>query len=87
VPAFHEIAVPHKDIYEGKFTLETYAAKLWDVYNNEGLDEYKDPKTFFKRTYETKNLEKIIRDPANNLNAKEDIHYLIDSSEIKEKAE
>jgi len=30
---------------------------------------------------------KIIRDPANNLNAKEDIHYLIDSSEIKEKAE
>jgi len=75
LPSFHEIAVPHKDIYEGNFTLETYAAKLWDVYNNEGPDEYRDPKTFFKRTYETKNLEKIIKSVKNRLDGKGGDHF------------
>ncbi len=57
---FPEIAVPHTDIYEGKLTLETYAANLWDVFNDEGPSEYRDPKTFFQRTYPTKNLTKIL---------------------------
>jgi len=75
MPSFHEIAVPHKDIYEGKFTLETYAAKLWDVYNDDGPDEYKDPKTFFKRTYETKNIEKIIKSVKDRLDGKGGDHF------------
>ena len=75
MPAFHEIAVPHKDIYEGNFTLETYAAKLWDVFNNEGPDEYKDSKTFYKRTFETKNLEKIIKTVKNRLDGKGGDHF------------
>ena len=58
--SFTEIAIPHKDIFDGKFTLETYAAKLWDVYNDEGPQEYRDSKIFFQRTFETKNLQKVI---------------------------
>ena len=48
---FHQVAVPHKDILEGKFTMDVYAAKLWDVLKNRGPDEYRDADTFFKRTW------------------------------------
>lgn len=58
--SFHQIAIPHKDIYNGKLTLETYAAKLWDVFNDEGPSEYRDPTTFFQRTYSTKNLQQVL---------------------------
>ena len=58
--SFHQVSVPHKDIYEDRLTLETYAAKLSDVFNNEGPEEYRDSRTFFQRTYPTKNLEKIL---------------------------
>ena len=58
--SFHQVAVPHKDIHDGKLTLETYAAKLWDVFNNEGPNEYRDPTTFFQRTYSTKNLQHVL---------------------------
>ena len=59
---FHQVAVPHKDILEGKFTMDVYAAKLWDVLKNRGPDEYRDADTFFKRTYQTKNFLRILDD-------------------------
>lgn len=68
--AFHEIAIPHKDIQEGKFTEEVYAAKLWDVYKNTGPDEYKDPIEFFKKTYITSNFQRIIDDVKERLDGK-----------------
>ena len=58
--AFHEIAIPHKDILSQNYTAEVYAAKLWDVYKKRGSDEYKDSKTFFEKTYLTGNLKKIL---------------------------
>ena len=58
--AFHEIAIPHKDILSQNYTAEVYAAKLWDVYKKRGSDEYKDSKTFFEKTYLTDNLKKIL---------------------------
>ena len=73
--SFHEIVAPHKDIYEGKFTLETYAAKLWDVFNNEGPEEYKDSKIFFQRTYPTKNLEKILESVKSRLDGGDVDHF------------
>jgi len=48
--AFHEIAIPHKDILSQSYTAEVYAAKIWDVYKKRGSDEYKDSKTFFDKT-------------------------------------
>ena len=61
---FHHCAKPHKDILEGKFSLELYAAKLDDVYRQAKNcpEEYLDPKTFFDRTFRTKSFEKILDD-------------------------
>lgn len=58
--AFHEIAVPHRDIISGNFSSEVYAASLWDVYKQRGPDVYSDAKTFFDKTYITDNLGKIL---------------------------
>ncbi len=45
---FHTIAVPHKDILEGKLTMDVFAADLWEVYRSREPDEYKDAETFFR---------------------------------------
>ncbi len=58
--AFHTIAVPHKDILEGRLSLDTFAADLWEVYQNRGIDEYRDADTFFKKTYLTQGLQNLI---------------------------
>jgi len=73
--SFHQIAVPHRDIHEGKFTLETYAAKLWDVFNDEGPDEYRDSATFFQRTYPTKNLRQVIDSVKSRLSGENVDHF------------
>lgn len=58
--AFHTIAIPHKDILEGRLTMDVFAADLYEVSEKRGADEYKDPETFFKRTYLTQGLENIL---------------------------
>jgi len=55
--AFHTIAVPHKDILEGRLTMDVFAADLWEVYQNRGTEEYRDAETFFKKTYVTHGLQ------------------------------
>lgn len=75
MPPFYRIAVPHKDILAGKMTLETYAAKLLDVYNGTGPTDYVDPKAFFERTYETKNLSSIVTTVKKRLDGKDVDHF------------
>ena len=58
--AFHTIAVPHKDILEGRLTMDIFAADLWEVSQNRGPDEYKDAETFFRKTYLTQGLENLL---------------------------
>jgi len=58
--AFHLIAVPHKDVLEGKFTMDVYAADLWDVHNGTAPLEYRDSKMFFKRTHLTSGLKEVM---------------------------
>lgn len=57
---FHTIAIPHKDILEGKTEIQIYAADLWNVFKNKGARDYNDSKTFFDRTYQTAALKEII---------------------------
>ena len=45
---FHTIAIPHRDILEGKLTLEVFAADLWEVFKDRAPDEYKDAAQFFE---------------------------------------
>ncbi len=73
--SFHQIAVPHKDIYDGNLTLETYAAKLWDVFNDEGPSEYRDSTTFFQRTYSTKNMQQVLNSVKSRLEGGDVDHF------------
>ena len=74
--AFHQIAVPHKDILSENFSGEVYAAKLWDVHNEKGEYEYADSKTFFEKTYLTSNLEKILCSVMDRLDGQRGGHLL-----------
>ena len=52
---FHLCATPHQDIIDGKMKLEDYAANLTNVYRKKNSsEEYLDPKTFFKRTRQSR---------------------------------
>ena len=57
--AFHTIAIPHDDILQGRLTMGTFAADLWQVYRGEGIEEYRDPTLFFKQTYLTNGLRNL----------------------------
>ena len=57
-----QIAMPHKDIREGKFDESIFAADLGEVYAGRGAIDYKDPITFFKKTYLTKGLSSMLSD-------------------------
>lgn len=67
---FHRIAVPHDDITKDDFGEEFFAAKLWEVVENKGPEEYRDAKTFFQRTYKTENFKKILDDVKKKLDGK-----------------
>jgi hypothetical protein len=73
--AFHEIAVPHKDILSENFSSEVYAAKLWDVHKKIGSVEHNDSKIFFEKTYLTGNLKKILDGVKDRLDGKSGGHF------------
>jgi len=58
--AFHTIAIPHRDILEGRLTMDVFAADLWEVTQQRGADEYRDVETFFKKTYLTEGLKNLL---------------------------
>lgn len=68
--AFHTIAVPHKDILQGKLTLDIFAADLHEVSLKRGPDEYKDPEIFFQKTYLTEGLKNLIGIVEKRINGK-----------------
>jgi len=53
------VAVPHRDIREGRLDEAVFAAKLGDVVRGRGPLEYRDPETFFRKTYLTPGLERL----------------------------
>jgi len=57
---FLTIAIPHKDVTEGRLTMEIFAADLWQVYKGTAPDEYKDPTIFFRKTYMTDGLRNLL---------------------------
>ena len=57
---FHTIAVPHEDIINGKLTMDVFAADLWEVSMDAGLDEYRDADIFFRKTFVTEGLDNIL---------------------------
>ena len=73
--AFHQVAVPHRDILSKNFSSEVYAAKLWDVHKKRGSDEYADSTMFFEKTYLTNNLSRILDSVKERLDGKSGGHF------------
>jgi len=57
---WREVVTPHKDVASGRYQQAEFAADLWQVYLGEGTDEYKKPVEFFRRTYLTESLKRLL---------------------------
>ncbi|MBK8229368.1 MAG: DUF499 domain-containing protein [Candidatus Eisenbacteria bacterium] len=57
---WREIVTPHADVASGRYQQAEFAADLWQVHLGEGTDEYRNPKEFFRRTYLTESLKRLL---------------------------
>lgn len=57
---WREVVVPHRDVASGRYQEAEFAADLWQVHLGEGSTEYKDPVEFFRRTYLTESLRRLL---------------------------
>jgi hypothetical protein len=58
--AWREVVTPHKDVASGRYQQAEFAADLWQVSLGEGSDEYRKPAEFFRRTYLTESLKRLL---------------------------
>jgi len=65
---WREIVTPHPDVASGRYQQAEFAADLWQVYLNEGSDEYRLPTEFFRRTYLTDGLKQLLTNALWRLN-------------------
>jgi len=64
---WREVVTPHKDVASGRYQQAEFAADLWQVHLGEGTDEYRHPVEFFRRTYLTESLKRLLVNAANRL--------------------
>jgi predicted AAA+ superfamily ATPase len=57
---WREVVTPHKDVASGRYQQAEFAADLWQVHLGEGTDEYRNPVEFFRRTYLTDSLKRLL---------------------------
>ncbi|MBC7256698.1 MAG: ATP-binding protein, partial [Chloroflexi bacterium] len=57
---WYNVAVPHRDIREGRMDESVFAASLSDVAAGRGALEYLDAATFFQKTYPTQGLLNLL---------------------------
>ena len=57
---WREIVTPHADVASGRYQHAEFAADLWQVHLGEGSDEYRKPPEFFRRTYLTESLKRLL---------------------------
>src|SRR5580704_16506000 len=57
---WRELITPHPDVASGRYQQAEFAADLWQVYLGEGTEEYKDPVEFYRRTFITEGLQKLL---------------------------
>src|SRR5438445_1997664 len=57
---WREIVTPHTDVASGRYQQAEFAADLWQVHLGQGSDEYKKPQEFFRRTYLTESLKRLL---------------------------
>jgi predicted AAA+ superfamily ATPase len=59
---WREVVTPHRDVASGRYQQAEFAADLWQVHLGMGTDEYRDPAEFFRRTYLTESLSRLLSD-------------------------
>ena len=57
---WRELVTPHADVAGGHYQSAEFAADLWQVHLKEGADEYRKPEEFFRRTYLTESLRRLL---------------------------
>ena len=57
---WREVITPHADVASGRYQQAEFAADLWQVHLGEGTAEYRDPAEFFRRTYLTDSLRRLL---------------------------
>jgi predicted AAA+ superfamily ATPase len=57
---WREIVTPHADVASGRYQKAEFAADLWQVHLGEGSDEYRKPEEFFRRTFLTESLKRLL---------------------------
>lgn len=57
---WRDVVTPHEDVTSGQFQRAEFAADLWQVHLKEGAAEYRDPAQFFRRTYLTTSLKRML---------------------------
>ena len=57
---WRDIVTPHQDVSSGQFLQAEFAADLWQVHSGEGAPEYVDPVEFFRRTFLTDSLKRML---------------------------
>ena len=57
---WREVITPHADVASGRYQQAEFAADLWQVYLGEGSDEYRKPGEFFRRTFLTESLKRLL---------------------------
>src|SRR5206468_880249 len=64
---WREVVSPHKDVASGKYQQAEFAADLWQVHLGQGSDEYRKPGEFFRRTYLTESLKRLLANAVQRL--------------------
>ena len=64
---WREVITPHSDVAAGRFEQAEFAADLYDVADGAADEEYQDPVAFFRRTYLTDGLRKLLGGAAKRL--------------------
>src|SRR5439155_1398476 len=57
---WREVVTPHRDVASGRYQQAEFAADLWQVHLGEGTDEYRKPAEFFRRTFLTESLKRLL---------------------------
>jgi len=58
---WREVVVPHPDVASGRYQQAEFAADLWQVHIGGGSEEYRNPVEFFRRTYLTESLKRMLK--------------------------
>src|SRR5690606_32125041 len=67
---WREVVTPHPDVASGRYQQAEFAADLWQVHLGEGSDEYRKPAEFFRRTFLTESLKRLLVGAVQRLSGK-----------------